>query len=190
MITIEEIRKDPENQDWFHIIWHNILSEDFIKEFQSYLDFGIVNQRQSLSEEILSYLFDNNCCVRSAARYQRLSEKFIKKYHTHLMWQHIVVYQKLSEDFLREYQDYFDWEDIAYYQVLSEKFILEFFDRLITRDLFRFQRLSKEFILYLLDNNLVPSFYEPGSGLLNFNNKPLIDPDFFEELKQLQNTFL
>lgn len=119
-----------------------------------------------------------------------LTEDFIREFQKQIIWIYIACYQNLSENFMREFQDKLDWSDIAYYQVLSEEFILEFFDRLVTRDLFRFQKMSKEFILYLLSNDFIPDFYKPGNNLLNFKNNPLIDPEFFEELKQMQKTFL
>ena len=62
--------------DWM-FYYNNILTEDFIREFQDKVDWEYISI------------------------YQNLSEDFIKEFQNKVNWRIISKYQKLSEDFIR-----------------------------------------------------------------------------------------
>ena len=45
-------------------------------------------------------------------------------------WDYIAKYQKLSEEFIKEYENKWNWNYIAINQKLSEEFIKEYADKL------------------------------------------------------------
>ena len=77
-----EIRRVPRLQDWEELSWCPILNEDFIDEFDKYLNWSLV-----------SY-------------YQPLSEKMIEKKKHRVNWYYISLSQSLSEDFMISYSPY------------------------------------------------------------------------------------
>ena len=108
-LEIQQIREDPDNQDWYSICYRPDLSEDFMREF---LD-----------------RFNLDCLIS----YQNLPESFlisIKDKLTGHQWYRIGSFSdNLSEDFIREFQDKLDWYSIAANQkTLSKEFIVEFID--------------------------------------------------------------
>ncbi|MBW3020320.1 hypothetical protein KY334_03410 [Candidatus Woesearchaeota archaeon] len=110
---IENIRKDPDKQDWNDLSRDYKLLEDFIIEFQ--------------------YLVNWKCISIS----QKLSEDFIKKFAYYVDWDYISKYQVLSENFIREYKNKLNWYCILIYQKLSEEFFLEFESKLLDKDYFK-----------------------------------------------------
>ena len=57
-ISLEEIRDDPGKIYWDDIVNSQKLSEDFIKEFQNYLDWWTICFFQNLSKEFIIEFFD------------------------------------------------------------------------------------------------------------------------------------
>ena len=63
-IEIQQIREDPNNQDWFILSHKRILSEDFIREFQDKVFWNVISHYQKLSEHfIIEYQdkINSNC---------------------------------------------------------------------------------------------------------------------------------
>ena len=58
MMDIEAIRKDPDNQDWVKISHDEILSEDFMREFQDKVFWNIISWKQKLSENFIKEFQD------------------------------------------------------------------------------------------------------------------------------------
>jgi hypothetical protein len=107
----EEIRKtinQLSKNDWINISYYQILSEDFIKEFQDKINWTCISE------------------------YQTLSEDFIREFQNKVNWSNISFYQTLSEDFIREFQDKVNWINIRFNEKLqlSDKFCEEFDEKL------------------------------------------------------------
>jgi len=100
-----------EQHGWYNNpkVWKEIsekcrLTEDFMREFQEYLNWHYI------------------------CRHQTLSEDFIKEFQHQFNigdWSAISYRQILTEDFMREFKNKLDWEMIVRYQVLPYKFIIE-----------------------------------------------------------------
>ena len=86
--------------------YYQNLSENFIREFQSEVDWFSISYQQILSED------------------------FIREFQYKVDWENISYKQKLSEDFIREFADEVYWWEISCYQDLSESFRKEFADKL------------------------------------------------------------
>ena len=111
--------------DIYNAAKYQKLSEGFIEEFQSKLDWDDITFHQVLSEN------------------------FMRKFSSEINWFYVSVYQKLSEDFIREFQDEVNWFCVLKYQELSEIFIREFKHLFSINDwprIVRYQKLSNEFI--------------------------------------------
>ena len=80
MLNIEEIRENPQDQDWTHISKYQTLSEDFIREFKDKVDWIYISIHQTLSED------------------------FIREFKDLVNWINISGSQTLSEDFIREFK--------------------------------------------------------------------------------------
>ena len=57
-ISIEEIRKAPNEIPWYEIVNSQKLSEDFIREFENYLDWWDICLYQKLSKEFIAEFSD------------------------------------------------------------------------------------------------------------------------------------
>ena len=88
--------------DWNNISSSQILSENFIREFQNEVNWDYIS------------------------RCQKLSENFIREFQNKVNWYHISGCQVLSEDFIYEFENKVDWYYIIRFQKLSEKFVKEF----------------------------------------------------------------
>jgi hypothetical protein len=160
MIDIEEIRKNPHNQNWHQICWHETLSEEFMIEFKDFLNFeniiikqklsekfivdniitdysqeivALVFQYQKLSEALCEEYIGKAYTLKIILIHQKLSEKFLYKHGKNFNFHHfelISEYQILSEDFIREFKGMVNWSNISAYQKLSEDFIREFENRI------------------------------------------------------------
>ena len=75
----------------------NILSEDFIREFQDKVDWLYI------------------------CKFQKLSEDFIREFKDKVWWRNIFINQTLSEDFIMEFKDEVDAWALEFQQ-LSEDF--------------------------------------------------------------------
>ena len=86
---------------------YQILSEDFIREFQDKVNWECISH------------------------HLKLSEIFIREFKDKVDWLCISIFQTLSEDFIREFKDKVDWECISKFQTLSEDFVREFKELII-----------------------------------------------------------
>lgn len=107
---INDIRNNPDQQDWNTISYEYVLSEAFIREFQDKVNWYGISRSQSLSEE------------------------FIREFLEKVDWFWVSANQKLSEELIRGSLDKVHWFWIFCYQVLSENFVREFQDRLTISD--------------------------------------------------------
>ena len=54
---------------------------------------------------IVNYLKNNKVDWNYISRYQKLPEKFIRKFQDKVNWDYILKYQNLTEKFIREFQN-------------------------------------------------------------------------------------
>ena len=138
---------------WYLISRDQILSEDFIREFQNEVNWIIISKQQKLSEEFIRE-FKDIVDWYLISEHQNLSEDFIREFQNKINWNSIVEIQKLSEDFIWEFQNKLKsyWRRFFVYQELSEGFIRKFLEKELPQPTYfkqiigRYQKLSKEFI--------------------------------------------
>ena len=139
-VEIQQIREDPENQDWKFISYNYVLSEEFIKEFFDRFNdsFGTLLTYQKITESFLYSIKDQIIGIKwSYLSMNNLSENFIRDFEDKLYWFFISKYLYLCIKILimntyikykrehktvteEELQNYFDkyiiegWEIINY----------------------------------------------------------------------------
>ena len=162
--------------EWHKISKFQILSEDFIREFQYRVDWNSISKYQKLSEDFIRE-FKDKIDWNNITTYQKLSEEFIREFQCKVDWESISRNQKLSEDFIREFQCEVDWESISKYQKLSENFIREFQDKIDWLSVSKYQKLSLEFIKeFDLDINKNNWLYKN----TDFKKKQIVDCGLYE----------
>jgi len=77
---IENIRQNPNKQNWYSLSADYILPENFIKEFQDYVDWYWISVHQNLSEN------------------------FTREFQDKVSWYCVIAHQKLSEEFFLEFK--------------------------------------------------------------------------------------
>jgi hypothetical protein len=105
-ININKPEKDLTKKDYERISAHRYLSDKFIIEFQTELNWKIIS------------------------RCQKLSAKMIRHFQHKLNWFEISEKQIMSEDFIREFQDKLNWGSLSY-RTFSNEFLIEFKHRII-----------------------------------------------------------
>lgn len=55
IFDIDQIRKNPKDQDWTRICYDEPLSEDFIREFYSYINWDLIIFNSNLSNEVKEF---------------------------------------------------------------------------------------------------------------------------------------
>jgi hypothetical protein len=83
--------------DWDFIVLYQILSKDFIREFQDRVYWGKISKSQVLSES------------------------FIPEFKDRVKWSYICSHQNLSEHFIRKFRKQVDLYYILRRQEISEK---------------------------------------------------------------------
>lgn len=131
--------------DWGYISRYQVLSEDFMREYQYKINWRYISAYQMLSEDFIREFKDKINWIFTS-HYQKLSENIIREYQDKVNWVDISAYQKLSEDFIREFQYKVIWKYISQSQKLSEDFIREFQDRVHWYFISQYQKLSDNFI--------------------------------------------
>jgi hypothetical protein len=111
----EILGEDESKYNWKEISECQILSEDFIEDFQDKVAWEYISRGQTLSEEFIRD-FQEEFNWHYVSKYQKLSEEFIREFKEKVNWNHISKYQKLSEEFIREFKDEVNWENISRYQ--------------------------------------------------------------------------
>ena len=138
-------------EQWVDISAEQKLSEDFIREFKDYVDWGWISENQKLSESFIRE-FQDKVDWYWVSSHQKLSESFIREFQDKVDWGRISITQKLSEDFIREFQDRVKWYWISKFQKLSEDFIREFKNKADWVCISAHQKLSENFIREFKDD--------------------------------------
>lgn len=110
---------------WCKVSGYQYLSNDFIKDFQDFLDWREISEYQQLNYDMIS-LFSDKINWFYISQYQVLSEKIMKKFRNKLDWSQISKHQKLSESFILRYHKFLDWEYITKFQKLSPNIVHRF----------------------------------------------------------------
>ena len=114
-------------EDWYRISYRQVLSEEFIREFE-----------HSVNWPQISY-------------YQEISEDFICEFQDKVDWSHISFRQSLSEDFMKKFSHKINWNKISSKQIMFNDFILENSDKIDFNIYFVYQQanfeIMKKFIL-------------------------------------------
>ena len=133
--------------DWYFLSEHRGLTEDFIREFQDFVNWSTISEYQHLSEDFIRE-FADRVNWNGISIFQHLSESFIREFKdkVSLSWGWISMHQTLSEDFIREFKDKVNWTYISKFQHLSEDFIREFKNKVNWDAVSQYQRLSDEFV--------------------------------------------
>ena len=137
--------KSLDDVNWYKVSERQKLSENFIREFQYYVDWDYISYNKNLSENFIRE-FHDKVDWRYISEYQKLSEGFIREFQNKVNWDYISCCQKLSEDFIREFQDKVYWGRISESQKLSENFIREFENDVDWYNISINQKLSEDFI--------------------------------------------
>ena len=93
---IEEIRKDPDNQNWEDFNFYK-KSEDFIREFENKVDWFCISCEETLSEE------------------------FIREFQDKVYWSRISYFQKLSKEFIVEFQNKIVFKNLLKNENISDE---------------------------------------------------------------------
>jgi hypothetical protein len=166
------IEENIDKVNWVFISIYQELSENFIYKYWTKLLPFMIFAHQKLSSEfidkIISTKGEKDIDWNYITKYQKLNEKFIKKYENKILWNYIWNSQTFSEEYIRELYNKanepysrisLNWVDICIYQKLSENFIREFEDKMFQIEfgekvyykslwfslIFEHQELSKEF---------------------------------------------
>lgn len=137
--------------DWNTVSSESGLTEAFIKEHCSQLNWYNICQCQRMSESFIEEMKDY-VNWGNVSSYQTLSETFIETYKENVLWVGISRNQKLSEDFIRKYKQEVYWYYIFENQILSEAFIKEHLEYvyeefLCVKSVTSKQKLSYEFVV-------------------------------------------
>jgi len=125
------IRQFQDNIHWCFGSWHNDkrpyqhLNIEFIREFQSRVDWWDIS------------------------RYQALNENDIREFQHKVYWYNISYHQDLGEDFIREFKDKIHWDFVFQRIPFSKKFIIEFLDRVNWENLPNYMSSNKDLIFAL-----------------------------------------
>ena len=147
-IIINILRKNINNFNnkcWDNISWYQKLDEDFLREFEDYVDYEGISERQIITEDYIKdyieYLYLDKITSRHVP------------YHFEFDMSVIPKQPKLSEEFIRNNQSYVDWDGICIFQNLSENFIEEFKNKVNWKEIFKNNIIifSKTFLIKYLN---------------------------------------
>ena len=148
--------------DWANIAFYanNILSEEFIREFQDKINWKHVSRCQKLSEDFIRE-FQDKVNWKEISWNQKLSEDFIREFQDKVYWNNISSFQTLSENFIKEFQDKVHWNNIFQHKKLTESFLKNDFPNLPkTQDIFMLQNLNIAFIFQDLSEEIIRIFID------------------------------
>lgn len=129
VVSEDFIREFEHYVNWINVFTYQKLSEDFINNYQHKVRFELILKNQNLSNDFLRKIFND-----------------VKKYNfTWREYENIIKYQKLSENFIKEYNQVLNWSCISAYQELSESFISEFRHKVVWGWIFSRQNISEDF---------------------------------------------
>ena len=97
-------------------VWQQIsqmpLNEEFIEEFQNFVDWRLISMKQNLSEDFVREFQDRVAWIWISAD-QILSEKFTDEFKVKVHWGWLCIKQKLSETLMRQFSDKVNWEAVS-----------------------------------------------------------------------------
>lgn len=125
-----------------------LLSEGFLQEFFTHINWRIFLCAQSLSESFIEKNANrfNDIDWELISTKQKLSEAFIEKMKHKVNWKCISEYQTLSEKFIRKFANKISWYEISKCQKLSLNFIKKYSDKLNWTQLSLCQNMPETFI--------------------------------------------
>jgi len=106
--------------NWYGMSYiYQIISEDFIREFQDKVHWDSISWCQTLSEDFIREFHSGRNKVNWdwISMNQTLSEDFIREFHSgrnKVNWYGIAYNQKLSENFIREFQGKVHWDWVEF----------------------------------------------------------------------------
>jgi len=130
-----------------HILEHQKLSEKFLYKHSENFNIGqfrIISKFQILSEDFIRE-FQNNICWHNISYHQKLSEDFIREFQNKLNWK-FLGHNNLSSSFIKEFQYKIDKYYLLYTFNLSKDMIADLLplDFFYINMLLSNHRLSKE----------------------------------------------
>jgi len=123
-IPESRLMRYPSDIDYELLCSHQLLGEDFIREYSEYMEWSFVLMTQKLSLSFIKHNLDDTA-FSLISRYQKLPESFIREYASKLNWEDISQYQELSEEFIREFLLKLNL-DLLDCSKLSDQFVSEF----------------------------------------------------------------
>ncbi len=139
-----DLRDEYDEGNWPIICEYQVLTNDFMLQYQHCIIWNIVYYHQKMSPVIVP--FPNGKYWKLACMHQHMSEEFINRHWMSIFQSDIFQYQILSETFIRQHKNTSFWKQISQYQILSEDFIWEFRWSVHWATIRAYQSLSVEFI--------------------------------------------
>jgi hypothetical protein len=167
--------------DWSEICKTRILSENFMREYDYFINYNYISKFQKLSER---YIRDCRFFLNwvHISEYQKMSLEFMEYFKDSLNWTLIcqnniipidylerlgvyVSWEAISEkeltlEQIRHYNKYLNWDSISKLQDLNEEIITEFQEQVNWDMLYKYNciNLSYDFIkknIYKINKNLI-----------------------------------
>ena len=149
VLSEEFIREHATELDWADISLHQTLSESFIREFADRVKWGAICVQQTLSEPFIREFADRVKWSKVAA-YQQLSDEFVAEFADQIKVRKLDLRQR-SEAFVRAHQKALGWKHLSQNGRLSEAFIREFQDKVNWAEIAANQTLSVAFLTEFAD---------------------------------------
>ena len=129
--------------DWTQISIEPRLSENFIREFAEYVDWGEISSYQRhLSDDFIRE-FSNYIDWEQYCRTGDVPQIIIREFPDEVYWD-LISHAAPSEDLIRDFQHRVDWESISSCQPLSVPFIKEFAHKVDWECISRHQNITDE----------------------------------------------
>jgi len=143
-IMIDLIKKIAKDHDCIVRFENGKLTDYSRKEFVSKINWlNVACNKEILTEEFIKE-FQNKISWWAVSSYQVLSEDFIREFQDKVDWDIISFSQDLSESFIVEFKYELDWECISQFQKLSEDFIINFANKIYWKKLGENYNISEE----------------------------------------------
>ena len=147
-VLSEQFMKDFNHKlDWRALPKYQNMSNKFIKEYADKFWWGDFPY-EKLSEDFISELYDIVCWQEVSKRKKNMSREFIEKWAHRLDWFNLCYFNKVDSDLLSKYayKLNFQWDVLCDRQNLSEEFIREWKDKMNFGKLLERHLLSNDFI--------------------------------------------
>ena len=97
MINIEEIRKNPEIQDWNKISWSLYITEDFKREFKNYINWNIISYCDNIIPIDIIREFQDKLDWNDLSFKQEFSIENISEFSNKINFKYIMENKKVSD---------------------------------------------------------------------------------------------